>query len=74
MLLWLPLGSRPPGGSEIAQDSATWPIRCFGFKWYSDMSGARSIRDSDTGNEDDNSFAGLSNIVYFLKSVLSYLI
>ena len=30
--------------------------RCFGTKWYDDVPGARSIRDSDTGNEDNSSF------------------
>ena len=32
--------------------------RCFGTNWYSDVPGARSTRDDDTGNEDENSFAG----------------
>ena len=32
--------------------------RCFGTKWYSDVPGARSTRDGDTGNEDGSSFAG----------------
>ena len=42
--------SRPQEGGGIAQ-------RCFGTKWYSDVLGARSTRDSDTGNEDNSSFA-----------------
>ena len=31
--------------------------RCFGTKWYDDVPGVRSTRDSDTGNEDNSSFA-----------------
>ena len=31
--------------------------RCFGTKWYSEVPGALSTWDGDTGNEDDSSFA-----------------
>ena len=36
--------------------------KCFGTKWYSDVPGARSTRDGDTGSEYDSSFAASSNL------------
>ena len=35
---------------------------CFRTYWYSDVPGARSTRDGDTGNENDSNFAGFSNL------------
>ena len=48
--------SRPQEGGGIAQAWATWPEDASAPN--SDVPGARSIRDGNTGNEDDNSFAG----------------
>ena len=43
---------------------------CFSTKWYSDVPGARSTKDGETGNEDNSGFArflNLTNMCFFFK-------
>ena len=61
-LLSVPLGEQASGRRWDCSGLGNGTRRCFGTKWYSDGPGARSTRDGDTGNEDDSSFAGFSNL------------
>ena len=46
--------------------------RCFNTKWYSDVLGAQSTWDGDTGTENDSSFAGFLNLTNMPCSVLPW--
>ena len=64
-LLLVPLGEQASGRRWDC--SGLGPVthvarKCLGTKWYSDVPGVWSTRDSDTGNEDDGSFAGFENL------------
>ena len=56
-LLSVPLGEQASGRRWDCSGLGHVARRCFGTKWYSDVLGARSTRDGDTGNEDNSSFA-----------------
>ena len=56
-LLSVPLGEQASGRRWDCSGLGHVARRCLGTKWYSDVLGARSTRDGDTGNEDNSSFA-----------------
>ena len=56
-LLSVPLGEQASGRKWDCSGLGHVVRRCFITKWYDDVSGARSTRDGDTGNEDNSSFA-----------------
>ena len=56
-LLSVPLGEQASGRRWDCSGLGHVARRCLCTKWYSDVLGARSTRDGDTGNEDNSSFA-----------------
>ena len=55
-LLSVPLGEQASGRRWDCWGLGHVARRCFSTKWYDDVTGARSTRDGDTGNEDNSSF------------------
>ena len=56
-LLSVPMGEQASGRRWDCSGLGHVARRCFGTKWYDDVTGARSTRDGDTGNENNSSFA-----------------
>ena len=61
-LLSVPSGEQASGRRWDCSGLDHMVRRCFDTKWYSEVPGARSTRDGDTGNEDNSNFAGFLNL------------
>ena len=69
-LLSVPLEEQASGKRWDGSGMGHVARKCFGTIWYSDVPGARSTRDGDTGNGDDSSFAAFLNLTNKLRDQL----